>query len=225
MKTKHRHVYFNTLCFVFLALSACDDTKPRNVSSNKDQSGSANESAVSVKNNTTAFSSRLIEVPPEKILNVDLPTQDGIQNKLDAFDEIERRLSPIFDSLQSNDPMKQRAALQLIGTPSGSISNAGNKYKTLSDEISHWAHNSSFTIPPDSAATPQVREAFRIRNRKFISVVESIILLHDANNSSPVKVALHALLGLPIPYFYRDNEIAMMQRWHELELYKKLVQN
>lgn len=160
---------------------------------------------------------------PENTIALSLAVVDRYDLTKPHVDEIATMLIPIFDALKSDDAEKQRAGLALVGTPFGSMGNAGAKYENLSKIIRLWALNAS--APPPQNVPIALDRLIRERNKQFTIVIDRIIALYDANNSQSVKLALHSLLDLSVPVFAKDSGNAIMEAWRASNLYQTLTAN
>ena len=160
---------------------------------------------------------------PERVAQVRLPDVSDFEvNKL-TLDEMDQILEPLFTSLLSDDPARQRAALLIMGVHQGSLKEAGARYDTINSVLARWAGNAVVEFSNNKFFTPKMKEAAKLRNRLYLDIIERLITLHDVNNSQLVKMALQPLLGMPSSIIYRESGQSMREAWHNTAEYKRLA--
>lgn len=160
---------------------------------------------------------------PEQIAQVKLPDIAGFDVNKFTLAEMDEILVPLFESLFSENPARQRAALLIMGVHQGSMKNVGTRYDTMNSVLMRWAGNAVVDFSNHPTFTSEMRKASKKRNEMYLTVMERLISLNDANNSLLVKMALQPLLGMPAAIIYRDNGLAMREAWHSTPTYKKLA--
>ena len=222
--TPSRHYVNMLMLAVILELAACHKAKERETLARDTKNDAAvplqRDSDVNITNNNA--SSPDVR-PPENILSYQLPEPDLWIRAGRNSTAAKPIVLPVVEALHSPDPVKQRAALVLIGVSQGSIPNPPEKYRSFSEAVKVWAV-CSYMPARYSIATEEQTKEIKENKRRFIKTIDEIIGLYDANNSLLVRKALFAVLGLKAPLHQLKNQQEMEIKWHESPLYQRITE-
>jgi hypothetical protein len=148
-------------------------------------------------------------VAPEEVLEIQLPPPRTLGTHLDpAF--ARKKSDEVLSALQSKDPRKQRAAIELMALSQGHSTDYGTKYSQLSAMlILRCMDYQGANVSPEDKRTT------------FLAL-DTLVALYDGKNWPEILRAIQALVDLDLPVLKGDRPEDLRIRWRNSDIYKDL---